>query len=133
MEKTAVILMGLCLIQSTSDSYALTVSDVGRAVVLMGLCAKTYDWVYSIVNASDELAKKQEKDVSIASKKLIDLLVKHANDKIGVLGLPESCEQAARELIILPNGLEEFKRVIGLYIKYLKDKGSSEFIEIKGV
>jgi preprotein translocase subunit SecG len=150
MKKTAVILMGLCLIQTTNNSYAIGAPEVvakvahgiaGAIVKVTSTAWPTFCVVMSLygiywthqqlATSAERIKKQQEADFAIASKKLIDLLVEHANEKVAELGIPEACEQAARELMLLPNGLEEFKRVVGVYTSYIKNKVSVDGVEIK--
>ena len=78
-------------------------------------------------NEVNQLICQQERDFIVARKALIDLLHKNNNGIIGIYGLPKECEEATRNLVLLPGGYEEVEKIKKIFhLYFLKENNDSQ-------
>jgi hypothetical protein len=77
----------------------------------------SYELYDEYVYGTEHAKKRQMRDLCVASKQLLDLVIEHVNDEVDIFGLPAQCNQAVRDLLELPGGLREFRKIVALYNK----------------
>jgi hypothetical protein len=88
---------------------------------LFGASMFVYRYSYELydeyVHGAEHEKARQWRNLCVASKQLLDLAIEHANDEVDIFGLPAQCNQAVRNLLELPGGLSEFRKIVALYNK----------------
>jgi hypothetical protein len=150
-----ILFLSICLALCTKYCYAINVFPAFKyaANKAINIVNNPYfDIIVDIVDIGEDFiditCQKNEKNTSSQSttiqspdnvtnkllqirQTIADLIINHADSKIGVYGLPVVCDAEIKKLISLPGGQEVLKELQELFEKFFKTKAAAPCLTSK--